>query len=476
MAEGKRRKAKKTKFIMNFVTTFLVVIFVFVLAVLVFKMSGKNADDASLQEQEAPEYVVTVDGYDVAKYSQNELKNILMQKHPWALSMSMSGNTIALENPLENIIDGKLAEAYAQTQSSVYVVEMSADEKQHFIENAVSHAESAFGQKENFDSVMSYNSETGRFDFGSEAAIESVDSQALSDRLNDVLASGSYEAEVSVPMKLEHTNISAADFQKIGTYTTHTTANAARNTNVSLACKTINGVIILPGESFSYNECLGPRTGEKGYKEAGAYSNGEHVLEYGGGVCQVSSTLYNAAFAAGLQVDLRTGHTYEPTYVTPGQDATVSYSQPDFKFTNNTSAPVGILASFADRTVVVDLYGVPVLEPGVKRYMRSEKIADLDPPPPVYVESVSVVPGYENITKNAKLGSKWQTYEVLEKDGEIIKDEYLHTTSYKGEAATIEVNNSGVYISPEAAAAAAAAAAAGAQQLPDVVVDESQAQ
>lgn len=133
----------------------------------------------------------------------------------------------------------------------------------------------------------------------------------------------------------------------------------------------------------------GNRTTEKGYKPAGAYSNGVVVQEPGGGVCQVSSTLYNAVVFAGLKTTERHAHTYEPSYVTPGEDAMVSYdgyAGPDLRFVNNSKTAVGIKAAYSNQTLTVSIYGNPILEDGVTVSMHSEKIKELDPPTPTYVE------------------------------------------------------------------------------------------
>lgn len=97
----------------------------------------------------------------------------------------------------------------------------------------------------------------------------------------------------------------------------------------------IDGLVIAPGEQFSYNDALGERTAERGYKAAGAYSNGQVVQEIGGGICQVSSSLYYAALLANLQIDVRVCHYFPVAYLPPGLDATVSWGGPEFKFTNN---------------------------------------------------------------------------------------------------------------------------------------------
>ena len=167
---------------------------------------------------------------------------------------------------------------------------------------------------------------------------------------------------------------------------TKTTANSKRNTNVRLACEALNGTIVQPGQELSFNDTVGERTEAKGYQGAAAYNNGEVVQEIGGGVCQVSTTLYNAVLKAGLKISVRRSHTFEPSYVTPGQDATVSWGGPDFKFINNSNTAIGIRARYADQTCTVSVYGIPILEEGVTYSLDAKKIADLDPPAPIYEE------------------------------------------------------------------------------------------
>jgi hypothetical protein len=118
----------------------------------------------------------------------------------------------------------------------------------------------------------------------------------------------------------------------------------ARVNNINLAVDKINGTILLPGETFSYNETVGQRTYANGFQEAGAYANGEVVQEVGGGICQVSSTLYCASLYARMTIVDRTSHYFRVTYLPAGQDATVSWTQPDFKFRNDRDYPVKIVA------------------------------------------------------------------------------------------------------------------------------------
>lgn len=143
----------------------------------------------------------------------------------------------------------------------------------------------------------------------------------------------------------------------LGTYKAYQSSSSNRSTNLRLACAAINGHIIKPGETFSFNEVVGKRTEEKGYKPAGAYFNGETVDEVGGGICQVSSSLYYCALLADLEIVSRTCHMYPSSYVPIGLDATVSWGYLDFKFKNDTDYPIRIEASGGSGTVNVTFYG-----------------------------------------------------------------------------------------------------------------------
>jgi vancomycin resistance protein YoaR len=147
----------------------------------------------------------------------------------------------------------------------------------------------------------------------------------------------------------------------LGETVTTSLAGSTQNriTNVQLAAASIDGIILAPGEQFSYNDALGERTTERGYKAAGAYSGGQVVQEVGGGICQVSSTLYYAALLANLQIDVRTCHYFPVGYLPAGLDATVSWGGPEFKFTNNRDWPIKIEASVdtAKNTVSVHIVG-----------------------------------------------------------------------------------------------------------------------
>ncbi|MDR1559553.1 MAG: VanW family protein [Clostridiales bacterium] len=149
----------------------------------------------------------------------------------------------------------------------------------------------------------------------------------------------------------------AAGYGRLGTYTTYTTNVPNRNTNISLACDFLTGTLVKPGSTFSFNGALGFTSASRGFKEAGILVNGVPDTGLGGGICQVSSTIYNAVLEAGLRVVERHAHSAAVGYVPKGRDATVSYGGPDFRFQNNTANDLYLILDYNNRTLTVSLYG-----------------------------------------------------------------------------------------------------------------------
>ena len=143
----------------------------------------------------------------------------------------------------------------------------------------------------------------------------------------------------------------------LGQAKTPHTSNENRNTNLRLACEAIDGLVLNPGDTFSFNDTLGQRTTEKGYKSAPAYSGDVLVDSVGGGICQVSSTLYYCTLLSDLTTVSRINHGFPATYIDYGMDATVSWGSPDFKFKNSTNFPIQIQAEVSDGYVSIQILG-----------------------------------------------------------------------------------------------------------------------
>ena len=162
--------------------------------------------------------------------------------------------------------------------------------------------------------------------------------------------------EYIIPLKITPPEISIEDLgndifpDNLGTYSSYyNTDNINRTTNVEIASNKINNVILLPGEEFSYNKVVGERTIENGFKEASVYTSLGVVDGLGGGICQVSSTLYNAVLDANLKILERKNHRYAVSYVPLGRDATVAYGSIDFRFKNTRNYPIKIISSTKKR-------------------------------------------------------------------------------------------------------------------------------
>lgn len=143
---------------------------------------------------------------------------------------------------------------------------------------------------------------------------------------------------------------------KIGSYTTNfKQSNEERSRNIELSAEAINNHVVFPGEQFSFNDVVGKRTEEKGYKRAPVIVKGELAEDIGGGICQVSSTLYNAVDLKNIEITERYSHSRSVPYVPPGRDATVSWYGPDFAFTNKSKQPILIRASADDGNMTITI-------------------------------------------------------------------------------------------------------------------------
>ena len=183
-----------------------------------------------------------------------------------------------------------------------------------------------------------------------------------------------------------------------------------------------------PGQEFSFNKVLGERTEERGYDYATAYLEGQVIEELGGGICQVSTTLYNAVFAAGLTTTYRKSHTFVPTYITPGLDATVSFNGPDYRFINTSNYSVGIKAQFSKNKVKVDIFAVPMIRDGYTQNLVSTKIQDIDMP------SISII--NEGKATKGTMGSEWQVFKVVKNGDKEVERVFDHQTIYQGHTPT----------------------------------------
>lgn len=188
--------------------------------------------------------------------------------------------------------------------------------------------------------------------------------------------------DVTVPLTETPAEISTEDLQAnlfkdvLGSYQSTAGGNGGREHNIALAVSMCNGTVVMPGEIFSYNGIIGNTTEERGFEMANAYSNGAVVQEPGGGVCQVSSTLFSALLYTDIEIVQRRYHSMIVTYVPYGMDATVSWDQPDFRFQNNHKYPIRVDMSFEGGVLSVQVVGTKESDQTVE--CRVEQTGTLD--------------------------------------------------------------------------------------------------
>jgi len=210
-----------------------------------------------------------------------------------------------------------------------------------------------------------------------------------------------------------------------------------RSKNVALSASKINGLILNPGEVFSYNEAVGPRTLAAGFENATVYTNTGLEEGVGGGICQVSSTLYNAVLYADLKIEERRNHMYTVGYVRNGLDATVSYGEIDFKFSNNKSGPIKISAWTQNGVLTVSISGKKETNNKIELYTNTLETYEYETKE---VVNEALKPGERNVKQSGAKGYKITAAKVVKgPSGKVIRNEYLGTSVYKPITEIIEV-------------------------------------
>ena len=219
--------------------------------------------------------------------------------------------------------------------------------------------------------------------------------------------------EYTIPLKILYPNVTT---NMIGTEafpdllssfsTNYNARDTDRTTNLKLAANKINGTVLMPGETFSYNQVVGARTIAAGYKEAPIYVQGQVVDGLGGGICQITSTLYNAVLYANLEIVERSNHQFVPSYVTASRDATVVYGSIDFKFKNNRNYPIKLICSVANGVASFQIFG-----------LKTDN------------EYEVVISSYETGRTSNAIYS--EAYKILKQNGQVVDKQLLSRDVYK---------------------------------------------
>lgn len=228
---------------------------------------------------------------------------------------------------------------------------------------------------------------------------------------------------------------------KLGSFsTTYATSSASRANNLSNGARLINGSIIWPGEIFSTGKTLSPITAENGYSMAGAYQNGQVIDSIGGGVCQVSTTLYNAALLAELEIAERSNHSMIVGYVEPSMDAAIAGTYKDLKIKNNTDAPIYIEAVTEGRKITFTIYGHETRDTQNRKIEYVSKVLQvIDPGKEKITKDPTKPKDYRVVTQSAHKGYKAELWKVVYENGVEISREKVNSSSYAPEPAYVTV-------------------------------------
>lgn len=215
----------------------------------------------------------------------------------------------------------------------------------------------------------------------------------------------------------------------LGTFSTRYDASLKnRSINLMLACQKINDKVVLPGEIFSYNKTLGERTAAAGYKNAAVYENGQVVDGIGGGICQISSTLYNAVLISNLDITERRNHMFVTSYTPAGRDATVVYGITDFKFKNTRKYAIKIKASCSNGIAKISIYGIK--EENEYTVSFSTKTISTIPYTVKYIDDNTLAVGQEKVKQKGANGIITETYIIKSLNGKVVSTQLLSKDTY----------------------------------------------
>ena len=353
--------------------------------------------------------------------------------------------------PVDNSDLNNLAECYnnvqklkneKETYESTYTVKVDG------VKDTVSGALTPFVEEYSTvknATIVDFDTETCEFVVDKEKTGYEIDIEGAAKAVEALFNAGTYTGTVKVPTVIKEPEITEEmireNFGLVGSEWTVTDGNSNRNNNISQACSNINGTILEPGEVFSFNEVVGQRTYENGFLTATVIAGGQYEQGLGGGICQVSTTLYNAALMTDLEIVERHSHAWPSDYISPGLDATVDWPALDLKFKNDTDYQIVIVAWWdpSDYTCNAQIYGKK-LPDGKSIETRSEIVSRTPAGETEYVADPSMAVGERKTLRNAHDGITAYAYKVWsDADGNEIDRVYYNSTYYNSYGARIAI-------------------------------------
>lgn len=290
-------------------------------------------------------------------------------------------------------------------------------------------------------SLKAFNLETYAFEFEPDQVGYTLNQESLVASIENALSNGGGSINMviaTVEPEITQANVASQYGMITQAVTNASSSSSNRLSNIKQALKAINGMWLDPGESFSFNEVVGKRTTERGYKTATAYSGGKVTEEVGGGICQVSTTLFNAAVKANLKINERHPHSLTVSYVDLGKDAAVDWGNKDLKFTNNSDDRIYICCYLTDdKRVNFGIFG-KLLPDGMSITVEGKKTGTVDYKTE-YQMSFLLSSGQTKVLQKGKEGYKATAYKVWwDANGNELKREELCKSSYQATPEIIE--------------------------------------
>lgn len=348
------------------------------------------------------------------------------------------GNEEILEEAVRFGRDGDILQCYKELkdlehQNKVYTVSFDFDKDK--IRTLIEENGAQYNQEAVNASLV--KTETGFQVMEGQPGIM-IDTAASADAVYDYLLSewNGAACDIDLAVTVDEPAGTAEELAKVkdvlGTFTTsYSTSGGSRSANVANGCSLINGLTLYPGEEFSCYEAVAPFSEANGYYMAGSYLNGQVVDSLGGGICQVSTTLYNAVLRAELEVTERYNHSMIVTYVDPSADAAIAESSgKDFKFKNNTESPIYIEGiTTPDKHITFTIYGAETRAPGREVSYESVVLEKIAPDTEVIHTDASRPVGYCSV-QSAHIGYKAQLWKVVRENGTEVSREQINSSSY----------------------------------------------
>ncbi len=411
---------------------------------------------------------ITVEGTDMSQMSYNQALQLWSERENEIASgiqinmqyegrsWTLSSEDIGYHSDYQQVLKHAFAIGRSGSLESRYEFINAIDQNEHTyriergydpekIKQRISEINQEVGHKGSDAKVSGFDAENGTLIYTSEQEGFELDIEAVSQRIFDALDGNLGVHNLQLDFRPVQPKVTVKTLeQQYGKITSATTSASSsssnRLTNIKIACKAIDGFELKPGEVFSFNEVVGERTTDRGYKKAGVFSNGMLDSGVGGGICQVSTTLFNAVAKADLEIVECHPHSRPVSYVDIGKDAAVNWPDKDLKFKNNTNETIYLKAELnSKKKVVIGVYGKQ-LDDGVTIKIESKRTGTTSSNKARVIKDSSLAPGERKVVEGARKGYRATAYKVYyDKNGNEIKREEFVKSSYPASGGVVKV-------------------------------------